>query len=214
MNPRITIPMSTGQFILASSSPRRKNLIGLLGIPFSVVPAEIEEVPLEGEDPEAFVRRMALAKAGEVSRKHAGSWTLAADTIVVLEGRMMGKPGDALEAADMLMALSGRSHLVVSGVALVNASNGLASEGIARTTVTFRRFGRDEAEAYVRTGEPMDKAGAYGAQGIGALLIERVEGSYSNVVGLPLALVLSMLQRAGVIAPSKADGMYVLRKIE
>jgi septum formation protein len=204
--------MNDMTFILASSSPRRSNLLGLLGIPFSVVPAGIDEVPLDGEEPEAFVLRMARAKTRAVSESRAGSWTLGADTIVVLDGCMMGKPGDENEAADMLMALSGRSHLVLSGVALMNASTRFAADGTARTIVTFRRFGRAEAEAYVHTGEPMDKAGAYGAQGIGALLIERVEGSYSNVVGLPLALVLSMLEGAGILVPSRSGGMYSLKK--
>jgi septum formation protein len=206
--------MERKHFILASSSPRRKNLLELLGIPFEVVPARIDEKPLDREEPEAFVLRMARAKAREVSAMHAGSWTLGADTIVVLDGRMMGKPGNETEAVDMLMALSGRDHLVLSGVALVNDAAGCRADGMARTTVTFRGFRRAEAEAYVRTGEPMDKAGAYGAQGIGALLIERVEGSYSNVVGLPLALVLSMLEKANVIVPSRAGGMYTLSKVE
>ncbi|MFH1438137.1 MAG: pyridoxal-phosphate dependent enzyme [Pseudomonadota bacterium] len=199
--------------ILASNSPRRKNLLESMGLPFSAVASEIEERKLPGETPEAFVKRVSLEKAVHVSRLYGDRWVLGADTVVVLKSAIMGKPRDERDAVDMLVSLAGRTHLVCTGVSLVNKSLDYSQTFCELTKVTFRSFDREEAEAYVLTGEPMDKAGAYGAQAMGAALIKRVEGSYTNVIGLPLTLVLDMLKEAGVIDVSTSRGrMYDVRK--
>jgi len=201
--------------ILASGSPRRRALLDLLGVPFRVVPSEVEEKLSPKERPADFVRRLALRKAGEVARDNPDAWTLGADTIVVLDGEVLGKPADEADALAMLVKLSGREHIVYTGVALVHRESGYAKSGCETTRVTFRAFSAEEAQAYVKTGEPMDKAGAYGAQAVGTLLIEKIEGSYTNVVGLPLTMVIDLLDEAGLIDVAGEGGrMYALRRRE
>lgn len=175
----------TSRLILASSSPRRRELLTRLGITFDTVPAEVDETPLAGEPAWACVTRLARTKALHVSRRLPTFLTLAADTVVALDGRLFNKPADAAEARCMLAALSGRTHEVWTGVCL--ASEGRVRELFAVTSwVRFRRLSQGEIEEYVATGEPLDKAGAYAAQGRGRELIERIEGSVSNVIGLPV----------------------------
>lgn len=184
--------------ILASRSPRRQELLRAEGIAFEVVPGDEEEAtPEPGEDCAQYARRAAIAKALEVARSRPGRWTLGADTVVAVDGDPLGKPVDHEEARRMLRRLSGRSHQVYTGVALVrvDSQEGVADirADVAVTTVTFRPLKEAEIAAYVATGEPLDKAGAYGIQGGAAQFVSRVEGSYSNVVGLPLELVQQML---------------------
>ena len=185
--------------ILASASPRRRDLLREAGVEFEVVaPDEAEPLQAAGEEARAFARRAAWAKATQVARRQPGRLALGADTIVVLDGEVLGKPQDEAEARAMLARLAGRTHHVYTGVALARAhpDGGLLVESaVAQTRVTFRRLTADDIAAYVGTREPLDKAGAYGIQGLGARLVAGYEGSYTNVVGLPMEAVSGMLSR-------------------
>ena len=191
--------------VLASASPRRRELLAQAGFTFTVHPAHIPEDPLEGEDPIAYVTRLAREKAQVVFRSLSTEdnakqesdsepselVVLGADTTVTLDDEILGKPEDAADAARMLRRLSGRTHRVITGVAVVSAQRvEVAAEA---TAVRFLTLSDQEIDAYVATGEPMDKAGAYAIQGLAARWIPRIEGCYFNVVGLPLALVAAML---------------------
>lgn len=184
--------------ILASSSPRRKDLLARLGTRFQIVPAEVEEESLNGELPHEQVGRLAHAKAKEISDRFPDSWVLGADTIVVVDGRVLGKPRDREEAKSMLDTLAGRTHEVYTGYALINSAAGVSLVRWVRSLVTIRSLSPDEIEGYVDTGEPMDKAGAYAVQGIGSGIVESIAGSYTNVVGLPLCEVARDLQQLGI----------------
>ena len=181
----------------------------VVGVRFRVVPSRVEEVPAPRESPRRFVRRAAREKGEEVARRFPRSFVLAADTIVVVAGTILGKPRDAKDAARMLAMLAGREHRVHTAVCLLRAADGYRDEGVETTRVTFRRLSRPEIAAYVRTKEAGDKAGAYAAQGAGNLLIDRIAGSYTNVVGLPMTRVVAMLKRARLIAVSRnGPGWY------
>lgn len=182
--------------ILASTSPRRAELLRMLGLPFEIRTGSVAEDPLPGELPVPHVERLARAKAHAVSQGTPEALVLGGDTVVVSGSRILGKPRDADDAVSMLLALSGLAHQVISGLALYRRGALLAS-GTRSTIVRFRPFGPEEARAYVETGEPMDKAGAYGIQGLGAVLVEGIEGDHSTVVGLPIPLLLDLLQQAG-----------------
>ncbi len=193
--------------VLASASPRRHELLARLGVTFEVVPADLDETPHEGEDAHRYVERLAREKAEAVAARTAGPATvIAADTTVELDGRILGKPQDADEATAMLRALSARMHRVHTGLAVqvVGAPTGGAGHGavvvstVVTTSVTMTRITPAMSAWYVATGEPMDKAGAYALQGAGGVLVEAVRGSVSNVVGLPLAELVVLAQRAGV----------------
>lgn len=190
--------------ILASASPRRAELLAGLGLAFQVVPSDFSERH-EGRprDPRRLVEALSLGKAREVAERLGAGLVLGADTVVILSGKTLEKPADAVEAERMLKLLSGRWHDVYTGVALVRAPAGPIRVGHVRTRVKFRRLAPSEISAYVKTGEPMDKAGAYGIQGLGATLVERVEGCYTNVVGLPLAKLVTMLREFGVTVPRR-----------
>lgn len=177
--------------ILASSSPRRRQLLEMLGIPLVVSAADVQEIPLPRETPSAYARRLARDKARAVP----GAYVLGADTIVVLDDEVLEKPKDAEDALVMLRRLQGRWHEVVTSVCLI--ANGKVYEAQDRTAVQFRPADDATLRAYIATGEPMDKAGAYGIQGYGAALIERVEGDFFSVMGLPIRLVLELLAQAG-----------------
>jgi septum formation protein len=188
--------------VLASASPRRQELLRNAGISFTVQPADINETPLAGESPVHCAERLARGKALAVSQKNPEQWVLGADTIVVVDEAILGKPCDAEDAARMLRLLSGRTHAVITGVCVLEpAASGrlpVASTINTRsetTLVTFCEMSDDEIREYVATGEPKDKAGAYAIQGIASRWIPRIEGDYSNVVGLPVALVYRMLCR-------------------
>jgi len=193
------------RLILASVSPRRRDLLAQAGLRFEVAPAHIPEDPRPGEEPIAYVTRLArekaeavfaqLAKDGAGGEDAAGLMVLGADTTVTLDEEILGKPADAADAARMLRRLSGRSHRVITGVALATAEGTEVAAEV--TAVRFCTLSDEEIAAYVATGEPMDKAGAYGIQGLAARWIPRIEGCYFNVMGLPLALVWTMLEGRG-----------------
>lgn len=190
--------------ILASESPRRRELLAAVGVPFRVVPSEVEEIPRPGESPSRFVRRAALDKGKAVASLHPSSFVLSADTIVVADGRILGKPRDRAEARRMLSRLAGREHRVYTAVCLLRAKRAYRDIGVDVTRVRFRPLSAAEVAAYARTGECDDKAGAYAAQGAGMLLIDRVAGSFSNVVGLPMTRVVAMLARARLIRVTRS----------
>ena len=176
---------------LASTSPRRRQLLEMLGIPVEVRPSNIPEVRAPDELPAAYTLRLARAKAQSVS----GAFVLGADTTVALDEHVLEKPANAEDAVRILGMLQGRTHEVVTAVALV--AGGVVRDRVDTTLVTFRPASRSFLEAYVATGEPMDKAGAYGIQGYGAALVERVEGDFFTVMGLPVRLVIDLLGEAG-----------------
>jgi septum formation protein len=194
-------------FILASASPRRAELLDALGIEHRVVPARIEESRRSGEAPEAYVERLAREKAETVRERNPEAWVLAGDTTVALGDEVLEKPADANDAVRMLLALSAREHRVATGLALAPPARGAEGagaqappgivSGVEVTRVRFRAFDEAEARAYVATGEPMDKAGAYGIQGLGGTLVEGIEGDFSAVVGLSVPLLVRLLERAG-----------------
>jgi septum formation protein len=188
---------------LASRSPRRVALLGQSGIPFIVVEPQHLEEAQDSEPPRSLVLRLAQSKAQEVACRIEQGVVIGADTVVVLGRKVLGKPRDADEALEMLLSLSGKTHRVYTGLALVEAGSDRRCIGTALTRVTMRDFSRSEAEAYVSTGEPLDKAGAYAIQGKGALLVERIDGCYFNVVGLPLNLLYTMLTSFGAIDESE-----------
>jgi len=183
--------------ILASASPRRREILSRLDVPFTIEPSDVDETPRPREGPEDLASRLALAKARDVAARHVAGLVIGADTVVERAGRLFGKPRDADDAARMLRLLRGGPHLVVTGLAVVRASDGEARTGAVSATVTMRPYSDDEIAAYVATGEPLDKAGAYGAQGEGSRLIERVDGPYLTVVGLPLDELLPLLHDLG-----------------
>lgn len=188
-----------GELILASASPRRRAFLAGLGLAFTCRPAEIAEIQEPGEGAAAFVARLAREKAMAIAGGAPGAWVLGADTVVVLEGRILGKPADAAEAVAMLTALSGRWHQVWTGFAICCQARAVLVERAVSTEVGFAGLAPELIAAYVATGEPLDKAGAYGIQGLGGCLVEELRGSYSNVVGLPLAEVIEELLELGVL---------------
>ncbi len=201
------------RLILASSSPRRKALLESVGVEFDVVGSGVdEEAGSPDESPGEQVLRCAVAKAQAVSSLYPASWVLAADTIVVLNGRIFGKPESPDEAARILSELSGGIHMVISAVCLVHRERNSKETLTVSTEVRFKQLTVEEIDAYVQTGEPMDKAGAYGIQGIGAFLVRSINGSYTNVVGLPLCDTLELLAKRCVIAPHRARGDVLERQ--
>ncbi|WP_417547058.1 Maf family protein [Marinobacter segnicrescens] len=184
--------------ILASASPRRADLLRQLGLSFDTQPVAIDETPRPGEEPEAYVQRLAREKAlaGYQQAGQAEALVIGSDTTVVLEHRILGKPVDREEAKSMLQALSGRTHQVMTGVALTTSDGTKVS--VSTTDVEFRSLDEREIDAYCDTGEPMDKAGAYGIQGRGGAFVASIKGSYSAVVGLPLDVTAGLLTGAGL----------------
>lgn len=191
--------------ILASSSPRRQRMLQGLGLEFTVIPAEVDETPLPGESPSAFASRLARAKAGIVAAAHPDAWVLGADTVVTLDGLILGKPGDPDEALATLRRLAGRTHQVLSAFCLCSVGQQVEQTEVDTTGVTFIAAADQLLAAYVATGEPLDKAGAYGIQGLGAVLVRGIEGSCATVIGLPLDRVVSLLLQNRVIVPQGSD---------
>ncbi|MGC8121156.1 Maf family protein [Marinobacter sp. VGCF2001] len=181
--------------ILASASPRRAELLRQIGVSFRVMPAEIDETPQPAEPARDYVERLAREKALAVSRAAPDVLVLGSDTSVVLNGEILGKPASEAEAGDMLQRLSGNTHQVMTSVALAQADQCQAL--VVVTDVTFRELEAAEINAYVATGEPMDKAGGYGIQGLGGIFVRELRGSYSAVVGLPLRETAELLASAG-----------------
>jgi septum formation protein len=188
--------MSTCRVVLASSSPRRRQLLDLIGIPHEVRPANIDETMRPREAPRRHAERLAREKATVIATRDPDVITIGADTVVVINRKVLGKPRDDAEAFHMLSQLSGREHTVVTAVA-VSRGRKLRS-AIEEVQVKFRRLRDDEIEAYVATGEPMDKAGAYGIQGYGATIVESINGDYFAVMGLPLARLTALMRDLGV----------------
>jgi septum formation protein len=188
----------TTKIILASNSPRRRELLTQIGLPFTVAPSDADESVLPGESPEAYAVRVALEKARIAAERAGEGIVIAADTIVAIGDIILGKPADAGDAKHMLELLAGKEHRVVTALAVMDAATARCAARISTTRVWFRELSGREIAAYVATGEPLDKAGAYGIQERGALLVERIEGCYSNVVGLPLSLLGEMLRGFGV----------------
>jgi septum formation protein len=180
--------------ILASASPRRRELLSMIGIEHEVRPADVDETPVAGESPRAYADRLARAKALAAASPDAVA--IGCDTIVVVDGEVLGKPRDVADATRMLRLLSGRSHLVMTAVAV--AHDGRMSSDVVQVGVTFRSLRPDEIADYIRTGEPMDKAGAYGIQGYGATIVDRVDGDYFAVMGLPLNRLVRLLRSIGL----------------
>jgi len=187
--------------VLASASPRRRALLQGLGVAFEAVAPGVDESVRAGEPPRDYVLRVAVEKAAQGARLRPGALVLAADTSVVLEDRILGKPSGEAEAREMVRALSGRRHSVLTGVALDGAAKAAA---VVETAVWFRPLAEAEIAWYASTGEPLDKAGAYAIQGAGGVLVQRIEGSASNVVGLPLAETAELLRQAGFKLPWSA----------
>jgi septum formation protein len=184
--------------ILASGSPRRRRLLGILGIPFEVVPSNAEEIPADGESAVDFVTRAAADKGTEVAGRISEAIVLAADTIVSVGGNILGKPFDRDDAIRMLELLSGREHLVYTAVSVTDSSSGQRHAGLDETRVWFNALDRAMIEDYLDRESVMDKAGAYAIQGFASVFIPRIEGNYGNVMGLPLPLTCELLSRHGV----------------
>ncbi len=190
--PHVRVP----PLVLASGSPRRAQLLTMLGLTFDVVQPDIDETWREGEPPALHVERLAREKAQQVAAGRPDALVIACDTIVVLDGDVLGKPRDAEDAVHMLMRLRGREHRVETGIAIAGPGNRLESSAEG-ALVRFRHFDRITAEEYVATGEPLDKAGAYGIQGLGAALVDLIEGDFFAVMGLPVSRMISLLRALG-----------------
>jgi septum formation protein len=179
--------------LLASASPRRAQLLQAIGVPFEMAPADVDETPLDGELPEPYVQRLALAKAKAVAARHPGRLVLGADTTVTVDGEVLGKAEDEAGAHQMLTRLAGRAHDVLTGVALVRGAD--STVALAATRVWFSPMTSEDIQGYVASGEWRDKAGAYAIQGRISRFVARLDGSYTNVVGLPVALAWGLLMR-------------------
>jgi septum formation protein len=190
------VNVHAARVILASASPRRRELLTLIGINHEVRPPDIDESQLPAERPVAHAERLARAKAHTIAEHEPGAVVIAADTIVVVDGDVLGKPRDAAEARAMLRRLSGRTHTVLTAIAVALGSR--TESAVESVDVTFRALSDEEIVSYIATGEPMDKAGAYGIQGYGATIVERVDGDYFSVMGLGLRRLVDILDRLGV----------------
>jgi septum formation protein len=194
------------RLVLASASPRRVRLLSRLGLSFDLAPAQVDESLEPGETADGAAVRLARAKAAAAAAAWPAAAVLAADTLVEAGGRVLGKPADDREARAMLELLSGREHRVVTGYCLRDQDG--EHTGLGESRVRFRRLAAAEMAAYVASGEPRDKAGAYAVQGVGAALVEEVSGSYTNVVGLPLAACVELLLRRRIIAPAGVSPLH------
>lgn len=191
------MPDKEPRIILASSSPRRADLLRIIGIEFEIAPSQVQERPHQGEAPADYITRLARAKVISIARKREQGLVIGADTIVVLDGKILAKPVDGEEAAKMLRSLSGRWHAVMTGVALYDIASRQEVADYDKTLVRFAQLSEREIEWYVKSGECMDKAGAYGIQGLASLFVEEIAGNYFNVVGLPMPLVYRLARRLG-----------------
>lgn len=189
-------------FVLASASPRRQQMLSRLGLEFTVKAVAVDERVLPDEAPEAYALRVAVNKADAVGKRVPDCWVVAADTAVVVGTDILGKPGDEDAALAMLKRLVGKSHKVLTGFCISCGADKRSVRYVAETVVWFNDLPEAALGAYVRSGDPLDKAGAYGIQSFGGVLIKKIQGSYSNVVGLPLAEVTRELLRLGIIVPS------------
>ncbi|HEX9874463.1 MAG TPA: Maf family nucleotide pyrophosphatase [Deferrimonas sp.] len=200
-SPPIDTAGGTPLLVLASASPRRRELLASVGLHFSVVASDAPEEEIPGETPQEHVIRLSKEKARQVAGRPEvfGRWFIGSDTIVLRDETILGKPKDAEEAAAMLASLSGRSHRVLSGYAVFDRQTGSTVAGAVSTLVRFKELTESEITGYIATGEPFDKAGSYAIQGIGVFMVLSIEGSYTNVVGLPLCEVIKVLERLGAV---------------
>jgi septum formation protein len=192
------------QMLLSSGSPRRKELLSLLGIPFQVIAPNIPEVQQPDETPRSFCLRVSREKAIPVAQKFPDALVIGADTIVVIDGTILGKPRDQHEAYDFLMLLQDKMHYVLTGYTIASGNRSISK--VVKTKVRFRAMTAKEISWYVSTGEPMDKAGAYAVQGIGSLFIKEIHGCYTNVIGLPLSQLYNDLNKFGIRLQSEQVG--------
>jgi septum formation protein len=186
------------RIVLASASPRRKELLGQIGLQFDVEPTDYDEETTSASEPHEMAMELSLGKAKSAARKHRKSLIIAADTLVVLGDRVVGKPHTNAQAREMLRALSGRTHSVITGFSILDTETGKVLSRSVETKVHMRKLTLKEIDSYVRTKEPLDKAGGYAIQGRGVVLVDRIEGDYSNVVGLPLSALAESLGEFGV----------------
>jgi len=188
--------------ILASQSPRRRELLQMMGLDFQVIVSDVEEIAPTGATPGELVTALAFQKAETVSNIHPDDFVIGSDTVVMIDGRIIGKPKDKLHAFEILSTLQGNTHTVFTGVALISPG-GKADLRHTETKVTFAPMTAEEIRWYIGTGEPMDKAGAYGIQGPGGIFVEKVEGDYFTVIGMPIYLLYRMLREAGALREQK-----------
>ncbi len=188
-----------GRFILASASPRRIELLRLLGMRFEIMPSHVDEAFMQGETPRGHVLRLSEEKAEKAAILHPEAWVFGADTIVIINGEVLGKPRTPDEAREMLGKLSGRVHTVFTGFTLIRKSADVLIRDAVESSVRFREIPEDEMTWYIRSEEPYDKAGGYAVQGMGAFFIKEIHGSYTNVMGLPLCEVVDVLKSIGAI---------------
>jgi septum formation protein len=193
------------QLILASQSPRRRYLLEQAGLTFAAVPSSFDEDLIQPTNPADYVKILAKAKANTVARQYPDSWVIGADTIVTIDSAILGKPGDPGEARQMLIQLSGQTHFVYTGYAIVCKKNHTVINNAIKTDVQFKNLTDDEIDWYIQTGESFGKAGAYAIQGLGTFLVRRINGSYTNVVGLPVCEVIETLIRMGVVRMNKRN---------
>jgi len=191
--------MLPASIILASASPRRQELLKGIGIKFDVIPSGVNEDALDGETPRGHVLRLSKDKSFAVSQNNPDAWVLGADTAVVIDGEVLGKPGTQKEARIMLKKLSGREHRVITGFTIVNKSTDVIISDAVESSVLFKKILEDEMNWYVKTEEPYDKAGGYAVQGMAAFFVREIHGSYTNVIGLPLMEVVMALRRVGAL---------------
>jgi septum formation protein len=194
----MTIALSS-PFILASASPRRKELLRSMGLKLKIIPAHVDETHINGESPQTHVRRLSIDKATVIADQHPKALVLGADTIVVIDGLILGKPKNKSQARAMLERLSNRQHTVFTGFTIVSAGFGISKTKVVRSAVRFKKISPEEMDWYVNCDEPYDKAGGYAVQGKGAYFIKAIRGSYTNVIGLPLCEVLEELKRIDAV---------------
>ena len=187
------------RLILASNSPRRRYLLEKAGLKFSIIPSRLDESSVTLSSPESYVKSLAVAKAEDISDRYPDSWIIGADTIVFIDNIIMGKPASRDEAFTMLKSLSAKTHQVLTGYCICHKATGHLFSECVTTDVSFKNLSEKEIEWYIDSGEPFDKAGAYAIQGIGTVLVKRINGSYTNVVGLPVCEVLEYLTKNGIV---------------
>ncbi len=194
------------RLILASKSPRRRYLLKQAGLEFDVIPSAVDESAMALDAPDLYVQQLANAKAEEIARRFPDRWIIGADTIVLIDNQILGKPDGKTAARDMLQRLSGQTHQVFTGFTICCRALKKNHTEATRTDVTFKSLSPKEIEWYIHTDEPFDKAGAYAIQGLGTFLVKSIRGSYTNVVGLPVCEVIEVLIREGVIELQQIDG--------
>ena len=195
----MNVPHDRSGLILASKSPRRSELLEQAGLTFSVIPSDFDESTVAVSNPDSYVISLAESKALDISQKHPAAWVIAADTIVLIDRKILGKPASINEAHDMLRRLSDRTHQVLTGYCICCKKKNRVFSETVKTDVRFKKLNDAEIKWYIQTGEPFDKAGGYAIQGIGSFLVRSINGSYTNVVGLPVCEVMEHLIREGAV---------------